>query len=127
VNGSGFGTTKAIVDISGIAVPSTSITSWTSSVIKLTVPSTALSGRVVVLVNKYPSNRLNLTVNGSTGGTTGGSTGGTTGGTGGTATVTGLVQSSSGTPLAGASISLDSGQSTTSAADGTFTISGVPP
>lgn len=114
LNGSGFGAAgTGVVSVRGVAVPAANITSWTATSIQLTVPAGLPSGNVVVLVNRYPSNRVALTV-------TGGGGGGTTG------TLSGKVQSSGGSALQGAQVMVDTGQSAVSDSNGNFTIEGIP-
>lgn len=112
LSGSGFGTPEnGQVTLGGIPVPGSAILDWSAAQIRLRVPAGAASGNVVVFVNRYPSNPLVLTVTGSASGT---------------ANLSGLVRAADGTPLGGAQVTLDSGQSTLTGGDGTFSISSIP-
>ncbi|GMU54317.1 MAG: hypothetical protein AMXMBFR33_34630 [Candidatus Xenobia bacterium] len=112
LSGSGFSTLEqGYLTVGGIPIAPTSIVSWSDTRIELIVPNNARTGPVVVFVNRYPSNPVVLNV----------------GGTGtGTAQMTGLVRSVAGVPLAGAQVAVDTGQATLTAADGTFSLSGIP-
>ncbi len=112
LTGSGFGAPEnGLVTIGGIPVPGTSLQSWSGSAIQLIVPPGVQSGSVVVFVNRYPSNPGIVTI--------------TNAGVG-TASLSGLVQSSGGVPLSGAQVTLDSGQTAQTGADGTFSIADIP-
>lgn len=112
LTGSGFDLPQnGQVTLGGIPVPGPSILSWTAGEIRLRVPPGARSGSVVVFVNRFPSNPGLVTV--------------TAAGTG-TASLSGLVRSTAGQPLAGAQVTLDSGQSVLTAADGTFSVGSIP-
>lgn len=114
INGSGFGDAAAgLVVVNGVSIPTANIQSWSASLVRFTVPTGLTAGKLVVLVNRYPSNRVAVTVSGSGGG-------GTTG------SLSGKVQSSSGGALAGAQILIDTGHSATSDGNGNFQIDGIP-
>jgi len=63
INGKGFGAsaTGGVVTFAGITAP---VVSWGQSSITASVPSGAISGPVVVSVNKTPSNAVNFKING---------------------------------------------------------------
>lgn len=114
INGSGFGAAgTGVVSVRGVTVPAANVQSWTTTSIQLTVPAGLSSGNLVVLVNRYPSNRVALTVSGGGGG-------------GSTGSLAGRVQSTSGAALQGAQVMVDTGQSATSDASGNFRIDGIP-
>lgn len=114
INGSGFGTSDVgAVTLGGVLVPPSSITSWTATAISLTIPAGAVSGYAVVFVNGFPSNRVSVTSGG--------------GGGGGLSSLSGQVQDTSGNPLSGAQILMDSGQFAVSDANGSFSIANIPP
>lgn len=115
ISGSGFGQLgTGVVSVKGVAIQAADVVSWTDNSIQIRVPDGLPSGNLVVLVNRYPSNRIGLQVS------TGGGGGGTTG------SLSGRVQSTTGTVLAGAQVLLDSGHSATSDASGNFLIDGIP-
>ncbi len=112
--GTGLGSAATgVVVVNGVTVPGDGILSWTSTGIRLTVPAGLSSGNLVVMVNRYPSNRVPVLV------TSGGGGGGATG------SLYGIVQSGSKAPLAGAQILLDTGHSAVSDAAGLFQIDGI--
>lgn len=112
LTGRGFGAPEdGQLTLGGVPVPGTAILSWSDSSIRFVVPSGARSGSVLVFVNRFPSNAGLLTILDSSAGT---------------ANLSGLVRSNTGTPLSGAQVTLDSGQSVLTGADGTFSISEIP-
>ncbi len=118
ISGTGFATSDAgTITIGGQLVPVSDITSWSNSQIVLTVPVGALSGNLIVFINRFPSNRVAVTV-GNTGGTTASTT---------TATITGLCEDTSGNVLPGTQVMVDSGQYAVSDANGNYTIGDIPP
>ena len=114
ITGTGLGTqATGVVVINGVPVPNENIVSWTSTLVRFTVPTGVSSGNLVVLVNRYPSNRKACTMSGGGGG-------------GSTASLTGEVQSTAGVALSGAQIMVDTGQMAVSDASGSFRIDGIP-
>ena len=112
VTGSGFGEpATGLLVIHGVTVPVENLQSWTPTSIRFTVPTGLSSGKLVVMVNRYPSNRMDVTVSGGGGGTAG--------------TLTGRVQSTSGLPLVGAQVLVDSGQLASTDSNGDFRVDQV--
>jgi Carboxypeptidase regulatory-like domain/IPT/TIG domain len=132
INGSGFGSdaSQGQVDIFDVTLAPTDITAWSNTQITLKIPAGVLNnppgvantGNVVVLINRYPSNRQQMVVNP---GASGGSSNTPATGTG---TLTGTVKdASSGAVLAGCQLMLDSGENTASDAAGNWTLPNLSP
>ncbi len=113
VVGTGLGTAATgVIVVNGVTIPNGSVVSWTATRVRFTVPSGLSAGNLVVLVNRYPSNRVAVTVANS--------------GSGSTGSLAGLVQSTTEAPLSGAQILMDTGHSAVSDASGNFRIDNVP-
>ncbi|MFH0800880.1 MAG: carboxypeptidase regulatory-like domain-containing protein [bacterium] len=112
--GSGFGKYKGQVNLEGIPIQEEDIASWGDKCIQVRLPPYVKSGDLIVMAGNFPSNSVKMSV---TTDVTRSSVG----------TVLGKVVSSSKSPLAGAQVFVDSGQSSISAADGSYTITNIPP
>jgi len=113
VVGTGLGdAATGVVAVQGVAIPNANILSWAANRIRFTVPAGLSAGNLVVMVNRYPSNRVPVTV--------------TNPGSGSTGSLAGLVQSTAGVALSGAQIMVDSGHTAVSDANGEFRIDGIP-
>lgn len=131
INGSGFGTdsSQGQVCIFGTTLAPAAVTAWSNTQITVTVPGGVLdppgvmhTGDVVVFLNRYPSNRLQLLVNpGANGGTN--NTPAT-----GTGNLTGTVKdAATGATLTGCQLMLDSGENTASDASGNWILPNLTP
>lgn len=113
ITGTGLGDAgTGVVVVKGVPVPNANIQSWAANRVRFTVPAGLTAGNLVVLVNRYPSNRVAVTVANS--------------GSGSTGSLSGLVRSTGGVPLSGAQIMVDTGQTAVSDANGEFRIDGIP-
>ena len=113
VVGTGLGdAATGVVSVRGVAIPNDNILSWAPNRIRFTVPAGLSAGNLVVMVNRYPSNRMPVTVGNA--------------GYGSTGSLTGLVRNTSGVPLSGAQVMIDSGHNAVSDANGEFRIDGIP-
>ncbi|MCE7875544.1 hypothetical protein DYH09_34980 [bacterium CPR1] len=114
VKGSGFGQPgHGTLTLGGLPVPPDSVVEWKSEQIRFKIPEGARSGNLMVMVDRYPSNRVAVTVAPGAGQAT--------------STLTGRVESSDRQPLGGAQVQLDSGYQATTSADGSFQVQGLPP
>ncbi len=114
VNGSGFGQPgHGTLTLGGLPVPPDSVVGWKSDQIRFKIPEGARSGNLQVMVDRYPSNRVGVTVAPGAGQAT--------------STLSGRVESSDQQPIGGAQVQLDSGYQATTSTDGSFQVRDLPP
>jgi hypothetical protein len=106
ISGSGFGTAQhGTLIFGGQLIAPATVQQWTDRHIRVTLPDWRLSGRLYLLANGWPSNRVSVNNLGN---------------------LTGQVQAPGGHTVAGAILRLDTGQTVTAAADGSFQFNAVP-
>ncbi|MDQ7825379.1 MAG: IPT/TIG domain-containing protein [Candidatus Eremiobacteraeota bacterium] len=113
LEGSGLGSDVAGLFLAGVPIKGDYILSWSPTRIMFRVPSYAMSGSLLVCMNRTPSNKLSLTVSEDQGPGAGG-------------TLSGKIQDGNKRPLKGALVMLSNGLSAYSKDDGTFLIGHIP-
>ena len=115
IEGSNFGSLEeddGLITINGVIIEAENIESWTNSTIRFKVPIGVKSGYLVVFKNTCPSNAYSVYAGNAQ--------------TTAQHSVYGLVTDEEENPIEGAQITLDSGHSTLSDANGEFNLYDVP-